>query len=81
VVAALEQLARDRQAGAVAAEPLGSLLVVGAVGAGRASCVLRGLEERPAQCRWPLAREVPGRAALVGLVNGDVQAGVADRLA
>ena len=37
--------------------------------------------QRPAQRRRPLAGEVPGRAALIGLVDGDVHPGVADRLA
>src|SRR4051794_14641765 len=78
VVAALEQFARDGQAGAVAAEPFGRLLVVVVVGGARAAGALGGLEERPAQ-RWrALAGEVPWGAAGVGLVDGDVQAGVAD---
>src|SRR5439155_19200457 len=77
VVAALEQLASDGQAGAVAAEPRGGLLVVGVVGVARAARELRRLIERPAQRRRALARQVPGRAPLVGLVDGDVQAGVA----
>src|SRR5215212_8786147 len=78
VVAALEQFAGDGQAGAVAAEPGGGLLVVGVVGAARPPGELRRLIERPAQRRRALARQVPGRAALIGLVDGDVQAGVAD---
>ena len=82
LVAALEQLAGDGQARAVAAEARGGLLVVRAVGAaGAPGGRLGGLEERPAQRRRPLAREVSGRAALVGLMHGDVEAGVADRFA
>ena len=40
-----------------------------------------GLEQGPAQRRWSLTGEVSGGAGLVGLVHGDVQAGVADRFA
>ena len=43
MVAAFQQLAREREAGAVAADPFGELLVVGAVGAGREPGALRGL--------------------------------------
>src|SRR3954469_12084959 len=78
VVAALEQLACDGQAGAVAAEPFGRLLVVVVVGGAGPAGALGGFEERPAQRRWALAREVAGRAAGVGLVDGDIQAGVAN---
>src|SRR3954447_21438133 len=60
VVAALEQLARDREAGAVAAEPLGCLEVVVAVGAAVATGGLGGLVERPAQRRRSLAGEMAG---------------------
>src|SRR5215211_2626774 len=49
VEAALEQLARQGEAGAVAAETLGGLVVVGPVGAAGPARRLRGLEERPAQ--------------------------------
>ena len=80
VEAALKQLAGEGEAGAVAAEPLGGLVVVGAVGAARPARGLGGFLERPAQRGRSLAGEVPGRAALIGLVDGDVQAGVADRL-
>ena len=55
VAAALEQLARERQAGAVATEALGGLQVVLAVGAVWKPRVLRGLIQRPAQRRRPLA--------------------------
>ena len=81
VEAALEQLAGEGEAGAVAAEALGGLVVVRPVGAAGPTRRLGGLEERPAQRRWSLAREVAGGAALVGLVDGDVQAGVADGVA
>ena len=65
VVAALEQFAREREAGAVAAEPLGGLQVVGAVGAARMPGVLGGLIQSPAR-RWrSLAGELAGRAMLV----------------
>jgi hypothetical protein len=57
VIAALEQLAGDRRAGAVAGEPRGGLLVVGVVGAARASGELRRLMERPAQRGRALAGE------------------------
>jgi hypothetical protein len=72
VVAALEQLARDRQAGAVAAKPLGCFDVVVVVWRAGSAGALGGLEERPAQRRWPLAGEPAGSAAGVGLVDGDV---------
>jgi hypothetical protein len=48
------------------------------VGTARAASELRRLRERPAQRRRALARQVPGRAALIGLVHGDIQAGVTD---
>src|SRR5215217_7985576 len=50
------------------------------VGAARAARELGGLVERPAQRRRALARQLPGRAALIGLVDGDVQAGVTHRV-
>jgi hypothetical protein len=81
VEAALEQLAGEREAGAVAAQALGGLVVVGAVGTARPPRGLGGLEQRPSQRRRALAREMPRRAALVGLVDGDVQPGVADGVA
>jgi hypothetical protein len=65
VVAALEQLARDREARAVAAEPLGRLEVVVAVGAAVPAGRLGGFVERPAQRGRSLPGEVAGRAALV----------------
>src|SRR4051794_32863508 len=77
VEAALEQLARDGQAGAVAAEPFGRLEVVVVVGGGGPARALGRFEQRPAQCGGALSGEVAGRAAGVGLVHGDVQAGVA----
>ena len=66
VVAAFEQLARERQAGAVASEPLGGLQEVVAVRRALAAGGLSGLIQRPAQSGRALAGEVPGRAALVG---------------
>src|SRR5215203_2136643 len=57
-----------------------ALVVVGAVGAVGPARGLRGFIERPAQCGRSLAGEMSGRAALVGLMDGDVQAGVADGL-
>jgi hypothetical protein len=80
VVAALEQPTGDRQAGADAAEPGGGLLVVVAVGRARPARRLGGLEQRPAQGWRALAREVAGGALAVRLGDGDVHAGVADRL-
>src|SRR5437868_15445192 len=60
VEAALEQLARDRQAGAVAAQPLGGLFVVAAVGRSRAPRDLGRLVEGPAQRRAaPGGRDAP----------------------
>jgi hypothetical protein len=81
VVAALEKLAGDGEAGAVAAEPFGRLAVVVAVGAALSAGRWGGLVERPARRRWSLAGEVAGRAAPVGLFDGDVEAGVADGVA
>jgi lincosamide nucleotidyltransferase A/C/D/E len=46
-VVALEQLARDGQARAAAAEPLGGLLVIGVVWRAAPAGALRGLDERP----------------------------------
>jgi len=78
VLAALEQLACEREAGAVATDPGRQLLVVGAVRARREAGALGRLIQRPAQRRWSLAGEVPGRAVIVGLLDGDIQAGVAN---
>src|SRR4051794_17142997 len=72
VVAALEQLACDGQAGAVAAEPFGRLLVVVVVGGAGPAGALGGFEERPAQRRWALAGEVAGRAAGGGVGGGGI---------
>jgi hypothetical protein len=80
-VAALEQLARDGQAGAVTAEPRGRLEVVVVVGEpGRRAhwAASKSAERSP---HGPLAGEAAGGAAGVGLVDGDVYAGVADGLA
>jgi hypothetical protein len=43
VVAAFQEFAREREAGAVTADPFGELLVVGAIGAGGEPGALRGL--------------------------------------
>jgi hypothetical protein len=65
VVAALEQFAGKRQAGAVAAQPLGGLEVVRAVRAARMPGLLGRLIQSPAQ-RWrSLPGELAGRAMLV----------------
>ena len=81
MVAAFEQFAREREAGAVPADPGGQLLVVGAVGAGREAGALRGLVECPAQRGRSLAGEAPGSAVIIRLVDGDVQAAIADDVA
>src|ERR687895_299225 len=65
VVAALEQLAGDRQARPVATDALGGLQVVVAVRAAGVTGDLGGLVQRPAQRGWSLAGEMPGRAPLV----------------
>src|SRR3954468_17596400 len=80
VVAALEQLARDRQPGAGAAETLRRLAVVVAVRAASPRRAERRLEQRPPQSRRPLAAQMPGRPAPIGLMHRDVQPGVADRV-
>src|SRR5512132_2602870 len=81
VVAALEQLACHRQPRAGAAEALGRLAVIITVRAPGPGSAERGLEQRPPQRRRPLAAQMPGRAAPVGLVDSDVQPGIADRVA
>src|SRR6266508_10121 len=78
VVRAPTELAGNREAGAVVVDPLGNLQVVAVVGRTGAGGRQRRLEQRPAQQFRPLVREVAGRAFLAGLVNGDVEAGVAD---
>ena len=65
VVAALQQLARDGDARAVAAEPLGELFVIDAVRATRAPRRLRCLGERPAQRGRSVPGQVPADAVLV----------------
>jgi hypothetical protein len=55
VVAAFEQLAGEREARAVTADPLGELEVVLAVGAGGEAGALCSFIERPAQRGWSLA--------------------------
>ena len=73
MVVAFEEVARDRDAGAVVPESLRGLAVVGVVGGAGAGRGLGGLIQRPAQDRWSLAAEVAGRAAAVGGVHGDVK--------
>src|SRR5262249_41721134 len=80
VVRASAELAGDREAGAGVAEPLGDLEVVGVVGRAGAGRADGRLVERPAQQLGPFVREVAGGALVVGLVDGDVEAGVADRV-
>jgi hypothetical protein len=65
VVAAFEELACDRDACPVAADPLGELFVIGPVGAARATRGLRGFIERPAQRRRSLAGQVSGGSVLI----------------
>ncbi len=65
----------------VPADPLGGLEVIGAVGAGREPSALRGFIERPAQRGRSLAAQMAGRAVLIGLLDGDIQAAVPDRVA
>ena len=77
VVVAFEQLARERDARAVAADAFGELEVVLPVGAVREAGALRGFIQRPAQRGRALAGEVAGRAVLVGLVDGDVEPALA----
>src|SRR4051812_7975745 len=81
VVTAFEEFARQRQTCAVAAKPFGDLIVVGTVRAAWPARGLRGFVKRPAQRGRALPGEMSGRAAPIGLMDGDVQAGVADRLA
>src|SRR6266498_818604 len=80
VVGAPAELAGNREAGAVVVDPVGDLEVVAAVGRAGAGGRLCRLEQGPAQQRGPLVREVAGRALLVGLVDGDVEAGVTNRV-
>src|SRR3954452_25090023 len=78
VEAALEQLARHREAGGGAAGAFCGLAVVVVVGAAAPRRAQRRLEQRPPQRRRALAAEMSRRAASVGLVHGDVQPGIAD---
>ena len=61
-IATLEQLARERKAGAIAAELLGGLLVVGAIRRAWMTRDLRSLVQPPAQRRRALPRQVPGHS-------------------
>src|SRR5712691_4931939 len=78
VVGAPAELAGKRDTGAVMVDPLGDLEVVVAVGRADPGRRKRGFEERPAQYLGALVREVAGRPFAVGLVDGDVEAGVTD---
>src|SRR6266516_5039302 len=78
VVGVSAELACKREAGAGVVDPLGDLEVVAVVGRADAGARERRFEERPAQYFGPLMGEVAGRALAVGLVDGDVEAGVAD---
>ena len=60
VEAALEQLAGQRETGAVAAQAFGGLVVVAAVGAAGAPRGLGRFEQRPAQRRRSLAGLICG---------------------
>jgi hypothetical protein len=73
-VTALEQLAGQRQAGAVAAHALAGLDVVVVVGAAGLRAVCTTSKQRDG----PLARGVAGEAVLIELVDGDVQGEAAD---
>ncbi len=81
VVAAFEKLACDRDARAVPADPLSGIEVVLAVGAARTPRGLCGLIERPAQRGRSLSGEMPWGTAGIGLVDGDIQAGVTNGVA
>src|SRR6266540_7157884 len=78
VVGASAEFARKREAGAGVVDPLGDLEVVAVVGRADAGARERRFEERPAQHLGTLMGEVAGRALAIGLVDGDVEAGVAD---
>src|SRR5439155_25189440 len=78
VVGAPAELAGKREAGAGVVDPRGDLEVVAVVGRADAGARERRFEERPAQHLGPLIGEVAGRALAIGLVDGDVEAGVAD---
>src|ERR1700729_425994 len=81
VIAALEDLARDRQARSIRSQPLSRLGVVLIVGAALARGAHRRFKTPPPQRGWALAAEMPRGASLVGLVHGDVQPGEPDRVA
>src|SRR6266571_2758288 len=78
VVGAAAELARNRETGAVVVDPLAHLAEVGVVGGGAASGRLGCFEQRPAQHLRPLVREVARRTLAVRLVDGHVEACVAD---
>src|SRR5712692_5955661 len=78
VVGASAELAGDREAGAGVVEPLGDLEVVGVVGRAGAGGRDGRFEQRPAQQLGSLVRATARLALAVRLVDGDVEAGVAD---
>src|SRR6266513_1789113 len=78
VVGASAELARQREAGAGVVDPLGDLEVVAVVGRADAGARQRRFEQRPPQHVGPLVGEVARGALAVGLVDGDIEAGVAD---
>src|SRR6266511_2815333 len=78
VVGASAELAGNREAGAGVVEPLGDLEVVGVVGRAGAGRGYGRFEQRPAQQLGPFVRETAGCALAVRLVDGDIEAGVAD---
>src|SRR5215207_1646696 len=80
VMRAAQQLAGDGEDGAVLAEALLELQVVGVVGRAGLAGRFGGLEGGPAQRGRSLAGEMAGAALLVSLVHGDVQAGEAHGL-
>src|SRR2546425_6422543 len=78
VVGAPAELAGNRETGAGVVEPLGDLEVVAVVGRAGAGGRHGRLAQRPAHHLGSLVRETAGRALLIGLVDGDVKACMAD---
>src|SRR6266540_2848295 len=78
VVGAPAELAGNRKAGARVVEPLGDLEVVGVVERAGASGRHGRFEQGPAQKLRSFVRETARCALAVRLVDGDIEAGVAD---
>src|SRR6266566_338256 len=78
VVGASAELAGDREAGAGVVEPLGDLEVVGVVGRAGAGGRHGRFEQRPAQQLRSFVGETARCALAVRLVDGDIEAGMAD---